>query len=253
VVGTVQDITWRKQAELQLEESFRSLQIAQDELVRRERLATLGQLAGGVAHELRTPLGILRNSVYYLEHVLSMEDQTMREVLGEMQRAIGSSDHIIGEMLDYVREPSRERTSFAVGDAIKRALHAVPFPAGVNLQGPSGERSARVLASQDQVTRILVNLLQNSIQALSHSGSIEIIVCRADNEVWIDVGDTGCGIPPENLERIFDPLFTTKTRGIGLGLAISRRYARLQGGALTVKSTPGEGTIFRLALPGAPD
>ncbi len=254
VVGTVQDITRRKQAELQLEASLRTLQEAQDQLVRRERLATLGQLAGGVAHELRTPLGVIRNAVYYLEHTLPPTD-TMKQVLGEVQRAIGSSDHIIAEMLDFVREPSLEKEVFPVGQVIAAALQLVPMPAGVRFLGPDGAVESFIEANKDQVTRILVNLIQNGVQAMDRRGELAIQVEREEapgeaGPVWICVRDTGCGIPAENLAKIFDPLFTTKTRGIGLGLAISMRYAQMNGGGLSVESEVGVGTTFRLLLRG---
>ena len=249
VVGTIQDITRRKHAELQLEASVRELRSAQGELIRRERLSTLGQLAGGVAHELRTPLGILRNSIYYLSHVLPPNDTTMQEVLGEMQRAIGSSDHIIGEMLDFVREPSREATDFPAANAISRALAMVTLPRGIKFGGGEGDLSLRIRANEDQATRILVNLIQNSVQAMAEGGRLRIIVSQEGQIACIAVADTGCGIPSENLEKVFDPLFTTKTRGIGLGLAIARRYARLHGGGLSAESQVGEGTTFRLTLP----
>ena len=251
VIGTIQDITRRKEAELKLEASLLELRSAQGELIRRERLSTLGQLAGGVAHELRTPLGILRNSVYYLSHVLEPDDTTMQEVLGEMQRAIGSSDHIIGEMLDFVREPSREATDFPAANAISRALPMVTLPREIHFRGGEGDLSLRIRANEDQVTRILVNLIQNSLQAMGEGGQLRIVVSQEGLDVCIAVMDTGCGIPSENLEKVFDPLFTTKTRGIGLGLAIARRYARLHGGGMSAESQVGVGTTFRLTLPAA--
>jgi len=246
------DISARHDAEARLAASLRELREAQDELVRKERLATLGQLAGGVAHELRTPLSVMRNSVYYLEHVLPQGDPTIRDILGEMQRAVVGSDHIIGEMLDFVREPSHETRVFPIGLAITRALQLAPPPQTILFDGPFGETGAEVRANQDQVTRILINLIQNAIQAMSHCGGLEIMVNRVEGaKVCISVKDTGCGIPPENLDKIFDALFTTKTRGIGLGLAISLRYARLNQGTLLVESKVGSGTTFRLTLEAA--
>tara|TARA_R110002096_G_scaffold42144_35_gene113872 strand:- start:3698 stop:6031 length:2334 start_codon:yes stop_codon:yes gene_type:complete len=247
-IAVMRDIDARKQAELKLEESLRSLREAQDELVRNERLATLGQLAGGVAHELRTPLTVLRNAVYYLEKTAAPGDPIMREVLDEMQRAIGSSDHIIGEMLDFVREPACEVSLFPIGETIDRALDLVPVPESIRLEGPEGEGEAEVHGNPEQITRILTNLIQNAVQAMPDGGALEICVSRESEKVSVEVRDTGGGIPEENLEKVFDPLFTTKTKGIGLGLAVSRRYAELNQGGLSVQSTPGTGATFRLVL-----
>jgi PAS domain S-box-containing protein len=255
MVGTVQDITRRKHAELQLEGSLRQLQEAQEQLIRRERLATLGQLAGGVAHELRTPLGVMRNAVYYLDQSLP-PTEIMGQVLGEMNRAIRTTDQIIEEMLEFVREPCLEKTTWPVGRVIASALSLVPMPHGIRVVGPDGEMESRVQANEDQIVRILVNLMQNAVQAMGREGELQIRVERraggaGPGTVWISVRDTGCGIPVENLARIFDPLFTTKTRGIGLGLAISMRYAEMNQGSILVESEVGVGTTFRLELQGA--
>lgn len=249
VLGTLQDITRRKQAELRLEGSLRHLQEAHTELLRRERLAALGQLAGGVAHELRTPLGVIRNAVYYLEHTLP-HNGTMDQVLGEIQRAIGSSDHIIAEMLEFVREPSLEKKVFPLGRAIAAARRSVTQPGGIEMVGPTGEFDPWVEANEDQIVRILINLLQNAVQAMGRQGVLKIQMESGEEpgQVLTLVSDTGCGINPDDLGRIFDPLFTTKTRGIGLGLSISLRYAEMNNGSLSVESKVGTGTTFRLSL-----
>jgi PAS domain S-box-containing protein len=248
--GYVYDDTQRREAESQLVASLRQLRESQQELLRKERLAVLGLMAGTVAHELRTPLTVMLNSLYFLESTLAPKDPTTREVLEEMRRAIGNSNRIISEMLDYVREPSPLREVFAFGEAIANALHFVSFPESVRLHpiDPVASR-LQVEANQDQVTRILINLFQNAIQAMPKGGELRTeIDCPEDGRVCLRITDTGCGIPAENLQRIFEPLFSTKTTGIGLGLPIARRYAELNGGELKVESQKGGGTRFLLIL-----
>tara|TARA_R110002096_G_scaffold164099_9_gene331803 strand:+ start:2067 stop:4967 length:2901 start_codon:yes stop_codon:yes gene_type:complete len=254
--GILRDVTRQKRYEEELEQMVEErtlgLEEAQAELLKAERLATLGQLAAGVAHEMRTPLGVIRNAVHYLE---STEDPTHDEeipnLMGEMNRAISSTDHIISELLDYVREPVREYNTFPIRHAIERGLKLANPPENVAVT-ISGASSSPVWANPGQITRILINLLQNAVQAMPEGGRITLTVRQSNGMVCTEIRDTGDGITKENLQKVFDPLFTTKTRGIGLGLAISRRYAELNGGKLEVESKEGTGTVFRLTLKTAP-
>lgn len=237
-----------QESQVKLEASLRELRAAQQELVREERLATLGKLAGSVAHEMRTPLTVIRNSGYYLKQVLAHADDALAVTLEEMDRAIRGCDHIISEMLDFIREPTPLVERFLVRDSIAEALQAIPVPDGIRLQTCCGT-DLKVQGNRDQVTRILINLVQNAVQAMPQGGELEICGMRWDaGTVEIRVRDTGSGIMPENLERVFEPLFSTKVRGIGLGLAIARRYAHANGGHLAVESQWGQGTTFRLQL-----
>lgn len=255
LVGTHVDITARKQTELQLAASFEELRQAQQELVRQERLATLGKLAGCVAHEMRTPLSVIRNSSFFLELCCPVENHDVREALDEVNRAIASSDQIITEMLDFVREPAATDSEFCLTDAISEALRLVPLPEDIRLRVPSQQDRASLQgrANQDQVTRILVNLIQNAVQAMPDGGRLSILSRPAGpGSVRASIRDSGCGIRPEDLGRIFEPLFSTKPKGIGLGLAIAKRYAERNRGELTVESEPGHGTTFHLSLESAP-
>jgi signal transduction histidine kinase len=133
-------------------------------------------------------------------------------------------------------------------------MKSIHIPSGVSFSGMSKETAEiNVQANLDQVTRTLINLVQNAIQAMPNGGDLGISACRQDDgRVCIRVSDTGCGIPEEHLQKIFEPLFSTKTTGIGLGLPIARRYAVLNGGELLVESGLRRGASFRLLLPGAP-
>jgi PAS domain S-box-containing protein len=252
ILETNTDITASKKAEDDLARSLEELRTAQADLIKQERLATLGQLAGSVAHEMRTPLAVIRNTTYFLEHCFPCDDRNVREALAETNRAIASTDHIIAEMLDYVREPAQTQSRFPVSEPISRAVGLISLPESVHLlvriEDEAGPLETR--ANEDQVCRCLCNLILNAIQAMPRGGKLEIRACApGPGRISVSVSDTGCGIPPENQGRIFEPLFSTKVRGIGLGLAIAKRYAELNGGALTVESAPERGTVFTLNLP----
>lgn len=237
-----------QESQIQLQASLCELRETQQELMREERLATLGKLAGSVAHEMRTPLTVIRNSSFYLKQVLAHSNDSLAATLSEMDRAVRGCDYIISEMLDFIREPTPLLERFPAGDAIADALRAVQLPDGIRLRTSCGQE-LRVQGNRDQITRILINLVQNAVQAIKESGELEIRGAREEaGQVEIRVSDTGCGISPENLERIFEPLFSTKVRGIGLGLAIAQRYARANGGQLSVESELGNGTTFHLRL-----
>jgi len=200
--------------------------------VRKERLATLGQLAGGVAHELRTPLSVMRNSVYYPGARPAQSDPTIRDLLGEMQRAVVSSDHITrgNARLRPGTVPRDQSLSDRPSDR-PDALRLVALPRyRAAHQGRLVIRRPRCRPIRDQATRILVNLIQNAIPAMAYTrelGSRWATRSRAKAKSAFPVRDTGCGIPPENLDKIFDALFTTRDEkgSRGLGLAISLRYA----------------------------
>lgn len=250
LVGTHVDVTEPKSLEMRLNASLQELREAQDQLVQSERLAVLGKLAGSLAHELRTPLMVIRNAAFYLEGNLGSSDPSVKESFAEIKRALARSNHIVTELLEYVREPSPADGVFALGDAVAQALQQVAIPAGVAVcHLPEAAAGLRVRANVEQVKRALVNLLENAVQAMPGGGKLAIDASRDDaGTVCVAIRDTGGGIPSEDLERIFEPLFSTKVTGIGLGLSIARRCAQHNGGDLYVTSEVGKGSTFQLTL-----
>ncbi len=259
-VAMVVDITDRKKSEealahlnedleLRVEERTRQLRDTQEQLVRKEKLATLGQLAGTVAHEIRNPLAIIKNAAYFLA---SKEDgdQEVRDAFGEINRALYTSNRIVGELLDYARDPRLETTEIQSGEVVRRALSVVMIPGNIVVQSDFGPPNVRIRADAGQVERILINLFQNAVHAMPEGGNLAIH-CRpvADGRVEIEVKDSGHGIEKEDLGKVFEPLFSNKVKGIGLGLALCKRYAELNLGKLSVESELGHGSTFRLTLP----
>lgn len=257
--GVIRDITERVQAERRLSELNEALesrvaertaqlQRMQEELVRKERLATLGQLAGGVAHEIRNPLGIIRNAVYFLEQSRTTDDPDALEAYDEVRRALARANHIISELLDYARDLKCEPTDFALDALIEEGFRGVDIPERIALKRP--EQASRVLCRGDfgQIGRILTNFIGNAIDAMPEGGVLSVVQRTQGLATIIEVKDTGVGISPEDLPHIFEPLYTRKTKGIGLGLAISRRYADLNNVELEVESDLNMGSTFRLVL-----
>jgi signal transduction histidine kinase len=255
-----QELTNRKRSEQELaqlnvkleqrvDERTKELVDAHEELVRKERLADLGRLAGGMAHELRNPLGVIRNNVYYLRTTAAQLGANDEQCLSDIDAEVTSADRIINELLDYSSASKKSLQLFPLGVAVEKALHTTTIPNSVEVEGLMQNDDTYVRADQGQVERILQNVILNAVQAMPDGGTLSIRCDTSGDAAVVTVADTGIGIDEKDLPNIFEPLYTTKPKGIGLGLAISRRYADLNNGRLEAESELGKGSTFRLTLP----
>jgi signal transduction histidine kinase len=240
----------------ELAESFNvmveKLQETQEELVRKEKLAMLGQVAGSVGHELRNPLGVMSNAVYFLQTVLEGRDERVKEYLGIILAEINRSEHIVDELLAAVRIRPPDAATHGVAELVCLVLRqcVVPGAVTVTLEIPETIPPLRVDALQIQ--QVLKNLISNGVEAMPEGGTLVIraLENRQDGTVCLSMQDSGSGMPPEVLARLFQPLFTTKARGIGLGLVVVKNLTEANGGHIEVQSEPGLGTTFSIILPG---
>jgi len=232
-----------------LNDTLTKLHDAQESLVRREKLAMLGQLASGVGHELRNPLGVMTNAVYYLKAVLKSSPATVQEYLDILQQQVTLSEKIVSDLLDFARSKPPRRSPASIETITQAQLARLGATNGVRLTAEFPADLSPVLVDETQIGQIIFNLLTNAMQAVDGHGSITLRSETAGGRVFIDVQDSGGGVAPENAEKIFEPLFTTKARGIGLGLAVSRTLARANGGELDLHASTGKGATFRLTLP----
>lgn len=226
------------------------LEEAQEELVRRERLATLGQLSGSVGHELRNPLGVMGNAIYYLEQVQPDAPPKVQEYLALLRRQIRTCEKIVADLLDFARVPTPERARVDLRALVEEQLALVPIPpsVAVGTTFPAGMPAVEVDAIQ--IGQVILNLLSNALQAMDESGgTLSIDAGCEGGAVLLRITDAGPGVRPEHRAKVFEPLFTTKARGIGLGLAVSRSLARANGGDLVLAESPGWGARFVLTLP----
>lgn len=233
-----------------LDEMTSKLKEYQEQLVRQEKLAILGQLAGGVGHELRNPLGVISNAVYYLQMVLPDADDNVKEYLDIISSEVGNSEKIITDLLDFARIKSLERVEITVEDAIAHVLERQPPPEGVEVVTHIPSELPPIFVDVQQIEgQVLSNLMGNACQAMPEGGKLTISAQEAGDKVRISVSDTGCGISEDNLKKIFEPLFTTRAKGIGLGLAVTENLVEANGGSIAVESTEGEGSTFTIILP----
>jgi signal transduction histidine kinase len=233
----------------ELNDTLTKLSDAQDTLVRRERLAMLGQLSSGVGHELRNPLGVMTNSVYYLKMVLAEQPPNVHEYLGIISQQITLSEKIVSDLLDFARQKPPQRAPTSLVEVSNLQLSRLGATDGVEIKSTINGQLPPVLVDHVQLGQIILNLLTNAVQAVGKTGQVVIKARGQGDVVHYEVADTGPGVPPENIEKVFEPLFTTKARGIGLGLAVSRTLARANGGDLTLAKGEHAGAVFRLTLP----
>ena len=233
-----------------LHAAMKQLRDTQDELVRKEKLATIGQLASSVGHELRNPLGVMANAVYILERTSDSTQPRTQQYLQLLNQQIKLSERIVGDLLDSVRSKSPQRRDVDIRTLLTEQLGRIRIPSNVHVEISLDEKLPSVHADPDQVGQILINLFMNATQAMDNQpGVLSVRARNGNSRVHIDVRDTGPGVPAELTEKIFEPLYTTKARGIGLGLSVSRSLAVANLGALSVMNHPGGGAVFTLELP----
>ncbi len=226
-----------------------SLRDARAELIRKERLAVLGQLSGSVSHELRNPLGVISNAVYYLNNVLPDADETTKEYLGIISSEVHTADKIVSDLLDLSRTRPAERTETAVTELVAQVLARQPVPENIEVVTEIATDLPPLLVDPGQIGLVLANLVTNAIQAMPEGGELALSARSGESTVTLSVSDTGCGISEDTMAKLFEPLFTTKSRGIGLGLSVSKNLVEVNGGAIEVESEVGKGATFTVELP----
>jgi two-component system, NtrC family, sensor kinase len=217
-----------------------------ERLQRTERLAAIGQVAGGVAHELRNPLNVVKTSVYYLLNARQPNPQKTAEHLQRIERHVTVADNVITALSNFARLPIPALTPFAIESCIRDALEINPVPE--NIQVTIACPPLKALADKDQIRIVLGNLIRNAREAMAEGGRLTISAGLNKDTVEVAIADTGPGIAKENLGRIMEPLFSTKARGLGLGLAMARAILDKNKGSLKVASSPGQGSTFTVCL-----
>lgn len=255
--------------EKKVEERSRQLVEVQGELLQVEKLAMLGRIAGSMGNELRNPLGVMSNAVFFLRNVLPDSDGTFREYLEIIGAEIDKAQAIISDLLDFCSGRSPRTEPVAAHELIHKSLERCAIPENIHFQADLPETLPWVLVDPLQVGKVFRNLIDNAVQAMPDGGALRISArfvgaglapaqagypqkSPLQDFLEISVIDTGEGITPENLRKLFQPLFTTKSRGIGLGLAISRKLTEANGGRIEVESVLGKGTTFMVLLPLVP-
>lgn len=244
VLLAIEDVTDRKRAETLLRE-------AQEELAGKEKLAVLGRLTATVSHELRNPLGTLRTAIFSLRERTGGRDEMVDRALTRADHSILRCDGIIEELLDYTRAPKLNLTPTSIDDWLGKVLDEATIPEGIRV-AKGLACGARVALDGQRFRRCVINVIGNACQAMAgREGQMRLTVETRldDGRVAIAVKDTGLGIAAEHLEKVFEPLYSTKSFGVGLGLSTVRQIAEEHGGSVDIESHEGEGTVVTLYLP----
>lgn len=240
-----------EELEQEVEERTGELLAAQEELVRKQKLAVLGQLAGIVGHELRNPLGVINNAIYFLKKIVRDADEAVQDNMNIIKSEVDNSLRIISDLLDFARSRTPQLKVTRASEFISQTIKDTPLPETIKLHLDVSETIPAVNVDPLQMAQVFRNLITNGIQAMPHGGDLELKAQedKASGTLRISVIDSGEGISQENLKKLFQPLFTTKPRGIGLGLTVVKNLTETNGGTIEVKSEPGKGSIFTVILP----
>jgi two-component system cell cycle sensor histidine kinase/response regulator CckA len=239
------------QLNAELAAKVEALMAAQEESVRQEKLALLGQVADTVGHELRNPLGVMNNAVYFLQTVLTDADATVKEYLGIIKDEIADAERIVSDLLDAVRTKPPHPEIVEVAELIRRASRKCEVPPSVTVRLAIPETTSAIRVDPAQMYQVLWNLITNGVEAMPDGGVLEIIADEnpAAKTVTISIKDSGCGIPPADRDKVFQPMFTTKARRVGLGLVVVKNLTQANGGSVAMQSVPGQGSTFSVTLP----
>jgi two-component system sensor kinase FixL len=261
VVAFVLDISDRKAAERELNRvnheleqcvsrRTRELRQTREQLVKEERMATLGRVSGGIAHEIRNPLNAIKTSVYYLLHAPQLKPQKLREHLERIDRQVTLANQVVTTLVNFMRLPHPERVGLTLDqDFLEDVASSAQLPAPVQVRIVLSRPLPPVQADPAQIGIALRNLLRNARDAMPAGGIIEVTGRTTDDGVEVSVTDSGTGIPPADLRQIFEPLFSRKEHGVGLGLAIARAIVEQNHGQIRAESRVGKGSTFTIRLP----
>jgi len=261
-VAIIKDITERKLMENELrhysehleelvEERTIALKRSQEQLLKAERLAAIGQAATMVGHDLRNPLQAIENGIYYINTELSTHpnSQNVKETLHAIHDSVEYADNIVKNLQSFASKREPLFREITINKLVKEAVSHVKKPENVEIVIELGELP-KIEADKDMIKQIFVNLVDNGIQAMEEKrGTLKVSTKKTNAFIEVKFQDTGIGIKKENMKKIFTPFFTTKAQGMGVGLPICKRFAEIHDGSIKVESKEGEGSIFTVKLP----
>ncbi len=227
---------------------------AQEQLIRSEKLAVIGQLASGVGHELRNPLGAIKNAAFYIQRRIAKTDlpaaePRVVEFLDIIDDEANVATKVITDLLGFSRVAKPTVSPVSIAGVLEDALKHTPLPENVELIKDIANNLPMVMVDADQIRQVFLNIALNALQAMPEGGRLNIRASSKGEFVEMEFADTGGGIPKSIINKIFDPLFTTKAKGVGLGLSVCKSILDRHEGNIRVESEVGKGTTFTLSLP----
>lgn len=275
--GVSRDITEKKRAEKELEkyrhqleemvaERTRALETAQAELVKKEKLAVLGQLTATVSHELRNPLGVIRSSNFYLQRRITQRDKKIEKHFRRIEDQVALCDTIVADLLEYTRGRNVSVNVKALNPWVDALLNQEQESTPIAIRRNLSESLPPVAHDLEKMRRVVINLVDNALlavqdrqaahkndEATAYQPMVSVTTKQEDHHVVIQVADNGIGMSEQTRQRAFEPLFTTRARGTGIGLANVRKIILEHNGSIELASEPDQGTTVTIKLPCPPD
>ncbi len=251
-LSVLKDAQNQKCGNILIFEDLTKIMEMEQHLQRTDKLAAVGKLAAGIAHEIRNPLASVSGSIEMLSRELHVQDEDkklMNIILKETDRL----NHLVNEFLDYVKPTDRTQEMFKISPAIEETLTAFSMnktaTKNINLQFSPQNKNIQIKGDKEKMKQVFWNLLLNAAQAMPEGGKVSIRSSQEEDQLKIEIQDTGQGIPEEDIKKIFDPFFTTKPKGTGLGLSLVHKIIESHHGQIFVTSKVGKGTTFTILLP----
>jgi len=234
--------------EKELKETRGELKDSQKQLLKTQRLATIGELAAWIGHDLRNPLTGIAGATYYLSRYKPKLDKKGAEMLETIERAIEHSNKIITDLIEYSKDIHLEPTETTPRSIFDESLLEAIVPSNIKINILT-EDHLKIYVDNDELKKVFLSIIRNAIDAMPNGGQLTIRSTIRNNQFQISFADSGIGIPNEIIEKIWNPLFTTKAKGMGFGLPNCRRIIETHGGKISVESIIDQGTIFTVTLP----
>ncbi|MGA1876243.1 MAG: ATP-binding protein [bacterium] len=225
------------------------LQKYQNKLLANERLATLGTFVSYVSHELRNPLSVLKNGIFFLETQSMYDEATFRKYFKMMREEIDIARKIIDDCLSFARERKLDLKAIDINILVEKAFTLTDIPDHIQIKKEFCSDLPSLMVDKNQILQVLTNVIINAVAAMNKEGTLTIITRRGQDYDEVIFTDTGPGIPQQNLKKLFDPFFTTKSKGTGLGLAICKYIVENHGGLIWAENIKGRGASFYIRLP----
>lgn len=255
VTGILSDRERRRRAELQetavrLSRVHRELQETSDQVKRADRLSVVGQLAAGLAHEIRNPLASIDGAAELLGG-RAADDEIRSETIGIIRKECARLNRLLTSLLDFARPRPSERQPVDLAEVMDSVVELMSHSAGrgIRLRCEMADGMEPISGDREQITQVILNLAINAAQAMPRGGEITLTAAEENDGIVVEVRDQGSGIAPEDVDRVFDPFFTTKEAGTGLGLPVAHQIVTQHGGSVTFAPNADRGTTFRLFLP----
>lgn len=225
------------------------LKESQSKLMLSERLATLGTFVSFVSHDLRNPLSVIRNSIYYLNSRIGSDDQKVEKHFRIINEELEIANKIIDDLLSFSKGRPLDLQPTDINALITKVLDLIIIPDNVDTVFDINEDIPDINVDGDQIMQVLINMINNAVQAMPQGGRLTLQIKRDADFIVIDISDTGMGMSPDDLDRIFDPFYSSKQKGTGLGLVICEFLVERHAGTIMVKSEEGKGSTFSIKLP----